>query len=110
MSLKTLCQVKLFIAKLRYKVLKKNGLINNQKYTINVSFNHEYNNLSYIIFVTSKALSDGNYSHQIDRVDNVRYSNPDYNISLNRLIVSFIPRMTEYELDEMLTKSILTAK
>ena len=63
LSLKTLCQVKLFIAKLKYKVLRRKGLISNQKHVVYISFAQGYTNLYYIIFVTSRALENGNYSH-----------------------------------------------
>jgi tmRNA-binding protein len=63
LSLKTLCQVKLFIAKLKYKVLKRRGIISNQKHVVKVSFSHDCTDLTYIIFVTSRNLGNGNYSH-----------------------------------------------
>ena len=88
LSLKTLCQVKLFVGRLKYKLLRRKKLINNQKHVIPISFGNQSDSVTYTIFITSRALPDGKYSHFLERIDNKWHVNSDYNLSIKNMIIN----------------------
>ena len=59
-----------------------------RKREVNITFGTYYNQLKYLVFVTSRLLSDGTCSHSVERIDRATHCNTDYNIKINRTFVT----------------------
>jgi hypothetical protein len=55
----------------------------------------------------NKKLADGLYSHSIERIDNCKYKNRDYDIRVQETIIDYVPQMYAGDLEEIFTRSIL---
>ena len=81
LSFTVLCQVKLFIIKLKSRVLRRKKLLKIEKRKVSVKFDASLvDDLVYTLFVMSQ-FDEGQktYEHSIERIDNVRHVNEDYN-------------------------------
>jgi hypothetical protein len=58
------------------------------KREVNITFGTYYNQLKYIVFITSRSLSNGKYSHHVERIDISSHRNPDYNIKISKTIIN----------------------
>lgn len=80
--------MKIFAIRLKNRLLcLKNGLYY-RKQIVNINFNTYSNYLKYTVFIRSKKLADGNFSHSIERIDNFKYVNNDYNIIFRKNIIN----------------------
>jgi hypothetical protein len=105
-----LTQVKGFALKLKKRLLKKNQELLFQKKYVYITFNTFYTELKYTVFITSRKLTSTSYSHSIERIDNHKVNNNDYNIKFNETITTNALEVRGDELTALLTQHILKEK
>jgi hypothetical protein len=103
-------RARLFFLKLRNKAEIKQKRLLFRKREVYITFGTYYNQLKYTVFVTSRSLGDGRFTHSIERIDTTTHRNPDYSIKIKETMITKSLEICELELSELITTCILTEK